>query len=170
VAHHSEPVVPVDSVAGIQALQTVNMYGDTHIVTQTRAQASSLDHTLLHPHHLHAQKRTMPTGHNQQRRNTKCHGDKISRHALGPQAKLEGPHCYEEEANRAQIIRIILATWKEVATIYRKQTLVVQNNYKTDLDIWHRNLELCQQIESSYTAESTIENPTHDHKRPLVCV
>ena len=59
-------------------------------------------------------------------------------------AKLEGPHCYEEEANQAQSKRIILATWKEVATIYRKQALDKQNNYKTDLDIWHRNLGLCQ--------------------------
>jgi len=57
---------------------------------------------------------------------------------------LEGPHCYEEEANWAQSKRIILATWKEVATIYRKQALDIQNNYKTDLDIWHRNLGLCQ--------------------------
>ena len=88
--------------------------------------------------------KTMPTGHNQQRINTTCHSDKIPRHALGPQAKLEGPHCYEEEANRAQSKRIILATWKEVATIYRKQALDIQNNYKTDLDIWHRNLGLCQ--------------------------
>ena len=70
--------------------------------------------------------------------------DKIPRHALGPQAKLDGPHCYEEEANRAQSKRIILATWKEVATIYRKQALDIQNNYKTHLDIWHRNLGLCQ--------------------------
>ena len=60
------------------------------------------------------------------------------------QAKLEGPRCYEEEANRAQSKRIILATWKEVPTIYRKQGLDIQNNYKTDLDIWHRNLGLCQ--------------------------
>ena len=30
--------------------------------------------------------------------------------------------------------------------------------------------ELCQYIESSYTAESTIKNPTHDHQRPLVRV
>ena len=65
-------------------------------------------------------------------------------HALGPQAKLEGPHCYEEEANRAQSKGIILATWKEVATIYRKQALDIQNKYKTDLDIWRRNLGLCQ--------------------------
>jgi hypothetical protein len=35
---------------------------------------------------------------------------------------------------------IILATWNEVATVYRKQALDIQNNYKTDLDIWHRNL------------------------------
>ena len=35
---------------------------------------------------------------------------------------------------------IILATWNEVATIYRKQALDIQNNYKTDLDMWHRNL------------------------------
>ena len=34
--------------------------------------------------------------------------------------------------------------WKEVATTYRKQALDIQNNYKTDLDIWHRNLGLCQ--------------------------
>ena len=40
--------------------------------------------------------------------------------------------------------RIILATWKEVATIYSKQALDIQNNYKTDLDIWHINLGLCQ--------------------------
>ena len=76
-----------------------------------------------------------PTGHNRQRRNTNCRSDKIPRHALGPQAKLEGPHCYEEEANRAQSKRIILATLKVVATIYRKQALDVQNNNKTDLDI-----------------------------------
>jgi len=98
----------------------------------------------ISPHHIHAQKRTMPTGHNQQRRNTNCHSDKRPRHAIGQQAKLEGPQCYEEEANRAQSKRIILATWKEVATIYRKQALDIQNNYKTDLDIWHRNLGLCQ--------------------------
>jgi len=66
----------------------------------------------------------MPTGHNQQLRNTNCSSDKIPRDALGPQAKLEGPHCYEEEANRAQSERIILATWKEVATIYRKKLLI----------------------------------------------
>ena len=66
---------------------------------------------------------------------------KIRRHALGPQVKLEGPHCYEEEA---QSKRIILANWNEVATIYRKQALDIQNNYKKDLDIWHRNLGLCQ--------------------------
>jgi hypothetical protein len=70
--------------------------------------------------------------------------DKIPSHALGPQAKPEGPHCYEEEANRALSKRIILAIWKEVATINRKQALDTQNNYKTDLDIWHRNLGLCQ--------------------------
>jgi hypothetical protein len=98
----------------------------------------------ISPDHIHAQKRTMPTGHNQQLRNTNCHSNKIPRHALGPQAKLEGPHCYEEEANRAKSKRIILATWKEFATIYRKQALDIQNNYKTDLDIWHRNLGLCQ--------------------------
>jgi hypothetical protein len=86
----------------------------------------------------------MPTGHNQQGRNTNCGSDKVPRHAFGPQAKLEGPHCYEEEANRSQSKRIILATWTDVATIYRKQALVIQNNYKTDLDIRHRNLGLCQ--------------------------
>jgi len=95
-------------------------------------------------HHIDSQKRTLPTGHNQQRRNTNCRSDKISRHALGPQAKLEEPHCYEEEANRAQSKRIIQATWKEVANIYRKQALDIPNNYKTDLDIWHRNLGLWQ--------------------------
>ena len=68
-------------------------------------------------HHIHAQEKTLPTGHNQQRRNTNCHSDKIPRHALGPQAKLEGPHCYEQEANRAQSKRIILATWKETASV-----------------------------------------------------
>ena len=64
----------------------------------------------ISPHHIHVQKRTMPTGHNQQRRNTDCRSDKITRHALGPQAKLEGPHCYEEKANWAQSKRILLAT------------------------------------------------------------
>ena len=98
----------------------------------------------ISPHHIHAQKRTMPAGHIQQRRNTNCRSDKIPRHALGPQAKLEGPHCYEEEANRAQSKRIILVTCKEVTTIYRKQAPDIQNNYKIDLDIWHRNLGLCQ--------------------------
>jgi hypothetical protein len=96
------------------------------------------------PHHMHGQERTMPIGQNHQRRNINCRSDKTPRHALEPQAKLEGPLCYEEEANRAQSNRIILATWKEVATVYRKQALDTQNNYKTDLDIWHRNLGLCQ--------------------------
>jgi hypothetical protein len=86
----------------------------------------------------------MPTGHNQQRTNTNCLSDKIPWRALGPEAKLEGPRCYEEEANRAQSKRIILATWNEVATIYRKQALDTKNSYKTDLDIRHRNLGLCQ--------------------------
>ena len=87
------------------------------------------------PHHIHVQKRTMPTSHNQQRRITNCRSDKIPRHALGPQVKLEGPHYYEEKAKRAQSKRIILATWEEVATMYRKQALDIQNNYKPDLDI-----------------------------------
>jgi len=53
-------------------------------------------------------------------------------------------HLYLPEANRAQSKRIILATWNEVATIYKKQAIDIQNNNKTDLDIWHRNLGLCQ--------------------------
>ena len=81
----------------------------------------------------------MPTGQNQQRRNTSCHGDKISKHALGPQAKLEGPHCYEEEENRAQSERIKLATWKEVATIHRKQALDIQTIIKP---IWTCGIEI----------------------------
>jgi hypothetical protein len=32
------------------------------------------------------------------------------------------------------------------------------------------HLGLRQQIKSSYIAESTIKNSTHDHQRPLVCV
>jgi hypothetical protein len=80
----------------------------------------------------------MPTGHNQQRKNTNCHGDKISRHALGPQAKLGGPHCQEEEANRAQIKRIILATWKEVASIENKLLI-----HKTTIKpIWTYGIEI----------------------------
>jgi hypothetical protein len=47
----------------------------------------------ISPNHIHAQKTTMPTGQNQQRRNTIRSRDKIPRHAHGPQAKLEGPHC-----------------------------------------------------------------------------
>jgi hypothetical protein len=46
---------------------------------------------------------------------------------------------YEEEANRAQSKRIILATWKEVATVYRKQTLI----YKTIIKpIWTYGIEI----------------------------
>jgi len=49
-------------------------------------------------------------------------------------------YCYEEEANRARSKRILLATWKEFATIYGKEALDIQNNYKTDLtygiEIW----------------------------------
>jgi len=48
-------------------------------------------------------------GHNQRRRNNQSPRGKIPRHDLRPQAKLEGPRCDEEEANRAQSKRIILA-------------------------------------------------------------
>ena len=67
-------------------------------------------------------------------------------------------------------ILAVLASWKKIATFYRQQTTDIQNSYKADLDIRNRNLGLCQQIESSYTAESTIKNTTNDHQHPMVCV
>ena len=70
--------------------------------------AACLDMTVLSGRKL--RNMTIPTGHSQPRRNTNCLSDKIPRHALGPQAKLERPYCYEEEANRAQSKRIILAS------------------------------------------------------------
>ena len=89
------------------------------------------------------------------------------------QAKLEGPHCYEEEANRAQSKRIILDTWKEVASIYKKQALDKQSNHKTDLDIWHTNLDCASKSSQAILQKAQskilrliIKAPWYVSKRP----
>ena len=124
---------------------------------------------------------------------------KVLRTTLRSQTELESTHYQETETNwfnplNAELIPICrllalleahyilhisrirvkskrnqLANREKIQPVYRKQTTSLQSGDQTHLDLRNRTLGMCQQIQHSIHADSTIKNPQNHNKCSLVC-
>ena len=58
---------------------------------------------------------------------------------------------------------------KKIQPVYRKQNTSLQSGDQTHLDLRNRTLGMCQQVQHSNYAESTIKNSQNHNKCSLVC-
>jgi hypothetical protein len=58
---------------------------------------------------------------------------------------------------------------KKIQPLYRKQNTSLQSGDQTHLDLQNRNLGMCQQVQHSNYADSTIKNSQNHNKFSMVC-
>jgi len=94
---------------------------------------------------------------------------KYFRTTLRPQTELESTHYQETETNWPKSKRNQLANKEKIQPVYRRQNTSLQSGDQTHLDLRNRTLGMCQQVQQSNYAESTIKNSQNHNKCSLVC-
>ena len=120
-------------------------------------------------YNIHPQERQLPRNTHQSNSSTSGRIRKVLRTTLRSQTELESTHYQETETNSFKSKGNQLANMEKIQPVYRKQTTRLQSCDKTHLDLRNRTLGMCQQIQHSNHAESTIKNPQNHKKCSLVC-
>jgi hypothetical protein len=138
----------------------------TELATKTE---NKIKRNQVITYNIHPEERQLSRNKHQSNSPTTGRTRKILRTTLWLQTELECTHYQETETNWLKSKRNQLVNREKIQPVYRKQKTILHSGDQTHLDLRNRTLGMCQQVQHSNYAESTIKNSQNRNKFSLVC-